>query len=130
MIVGGNTVVPSKSTGFHGTGSGDVKVQMSDGSGTSAHLATFNSTGGLTDGGPAQPASVSGSLTYTTATSDAATMTGATASSHCTFSPTNSTAAAATVLGYISTVTTNSVTITHVATSANGGTVDIVCTVN
>lgn len=75
---------------------------------------------------PAYP----GTGTYTTATSDTFTVTGATSSSHCTFSPTNSTAAAATVVGYISAVSTNSVTITHVATTASGGTVDILCTSN
>jgi hypothetical protein len=73
---------------------------------------------------------VSGSGTYTTGTSDAFTVTGATASSHCAFSPTNATAAASTVVGYVSAVGTNSVTITHVATTASGGTVSIVCTPN
>jgi hypothetical protein len=74
--------------------------------------------------------SVSGSGTYTTATSDAITVTGATSSSHCTFSPTNATAAAATVIGYISSVSANTVTITHVATSASTGTVNVLCTLN
>jgi hypothetical protein len=73
---------------------------------------------------------VSGAGTYTTATSDAFTVTGATSSSHCTFSPTNATAAASTVVGFISAVGTNSVTISHVATTASGGTVNILCTPN
>ena len=44
-------VLPPSLTGYHGTGSGDVKVQLSDGTGTLNHLAIFNATGGLTDGG-------------------------------------------------------------------------------
>ena len=73
---------------------------------------------------------VSASGTYTTATSDAFTVTGATASSHCTFSATNALAAAATVAPYISALGTNTITITHVATTASGGTIDILCTSN
>lgn len=73
---------------------------------------------------------VRGSGTFTTATSDAFTVTGATASSNCTFTPTNTTAAAATVIAFISSVTTNSVTISHVATTASGGTVNIHCTIS
>lgn len=71
-----------------------------------------------------------GTGTYTAATSDTFTVKGATSSSHCVFSPTDSKAAAATVAGYISAVGTNSVTITHMANSASGGTVNIVCTAN
>lgn len=48
--VSSNVVIPSTSTGYHG-GAGDVKVQMSDGTGVSGHLASFDSAGGLTDGG-------------------------------------------------------------------------------
>jgi len=100
-------------------------VEMPDitGHGTAGNLC-------VTSAGLLSVCNVSGSLTYTTATSDTATVTGATSSSHCTFSPTNATAAAATVVGYISAVTTNSVTITHVATAASGGTVNILCTIN
>jgi hypothetical protein len=71
---------------------------------------------------------VRGNLSLTTATSDTASITGVTTSSACTFSPSNSTAAAATVIAYVSAVTTNSVMITHAATTANGGTLNIICT--
>jgi hypothetical protein len=79
---------------------------------------------------PSSVTSLRGTGTFTTATADTFTLTGATSSSNCTFSPTNATAAASTVIGYISAVATNSVTITHVATTASGGTVNIHCTVN
>jgi hypothetical protein len=71
-----------------------------------------------------------GTGTYTTATSDTFTVTGATASSNCVPGPTNATAAAATVQAYISSVSTNSVTVSHVATTASGGTINIHCTAN
>ena len=73
---------------------------------------------------------VKGSLTFTTATTDVATVAGATSSSHCTFSPTNLTAAADTLADFVSTKATNAITITHSATTASGGTVDILCTLN
>jgi hypothetical protein len=90
---------------------------------------TESDSGGIATVTVTNPA-VSGTGTYTTATSDAFTVTGATSSSHCVFSPTNSTAAATTVLGYVSAVAANLVTISHAATVASGGTVNIVCTVN
>lgn len=71
-----------------------------------------------------------GTLTLTTATTDSATITGVTSSSNCTFSPTNSTAAAATTVPFVSSVSTNTVVIGHVATTASGGTLNIHCTVN
>jgi hypothetical protein len=51
LKIGANTVIPSTVTGFHGTGAGDVAVQLSDGTGTSGHPAVFDATGGITDGG-------------------------------------------------------------------------------
>jgi hypothetical protein len=45
--VNGNLALPSTLTGYHGTGAGDVKVQLSDGTGTSVPAA-FDATGGLT----------------------------------------------------------------------------------
>jgi hypothetical protein len=72
---------------------------------------------------------VSGSGTFTAATSDAITVTGATASSHCSFSATNATAGTNLGTTYISGKAANTVTITHV-TGDSGGTVDVVCTVN
>jgi hypothetical protein len=89
--------------------------------------ATLTGTGAIAR---ASTLPVSGSGTYGVGTSDVIAVTGATVSSHCTFSPTNATAAAATVVGYISAVGADAVTITHVVTSANGGTVNVVCTTN
>ena len=71
-----------------------------------------------------------GSGTYTTATTDVVTVTGATSSSHCVFSPTNVTASADLLADFISLKATNAITITHSATTASGGTVDVLCTVN
>ena len=51
LAIGSNIVIPTTATGYHGTGAGDVKVQLSDGTGTSGHVATYDATGGLTDGG-------------------------------------------------------------------------------
>jgi hypothetical protein len=79
---------------------------------------------------PLQAGVATGSGTYTGGPSDMFTVTGATASSHCTFSPTNSTAAAATVVGYITIVAANMVTIAHATITAAGGTVNIICTAN
>jgi hypothetical protein len=71
-----------------------------------------------------------GSGTFSAAASDAITVTGATSSSHCEFTPTNATAAADLLADYISAKATNSVTITHTATTAATGTVDVLCTLN
>lgn len=71
---------------------------------------------------------IKGSLTTTTATSDAATVTGATASSHCNFSATNASGAANIATTYISTKAANTITLTHATTA--GMTYDIVCTLN
>lgn len=101
-------------------------TQITAGSGIT--VSPGGGTGNVTVTNAAQ--AVSGSGTYTTATSDGITVTGATTSSHCSFSPTNSTAAAATVVGYVSAVAANLVTITHVATTASGGTVSVLCTLN
>jgi hypothetical protein len=57
------TLLPSTLTGYHGTGAGDVKVQLSDGTGTSTHLAAFDANGGLTDGGA--PGSLPGTVVQT-----------------------------------------------------------------
>ena len=54
-----NVVIPSTTTGYHGSGSGDVKIQMSDGTGTSGRVAAYDATGGLTDG----PAGISATIT-------------------------------------------------------------------
>ena len=72
-----------------------------------------------------------GSLTLTAATADSLTITGVTASSKCSFSATNATAAsvANTLAGYY-TVSANSFTLNHVATSAAGATYGVLCSLN
>jgi hypothetical protein len=71
---------------------------------------------------------VSGSLTTTAAASDSATIYGVTTSSHCSLTPTNSSAASGIASSYISGVAANSVTVTHAATA--GMTFNILCTPN
>jgi hypothetical protein len=70
----------------------------------------------------------SASLTTTAATSDAATVTGATSSSHCSLAAKNASAATNITTSYISATASNSVTVTHTATS--GMTYDILCSAN
>jgi hypothetical protein len=79
--------------------------------------------------GPSHPI-VQGTITLTAATSDIAVVTGATSSSNCVFSATNSTATGATILPYVSLVATNAVTIAHAATVGTGATYNILCTVD
>jgi hypothetical protein len=87
------TVIPAAATGYHGTGSGDVKVQLSDGTGTFTHVAVFDANGGLMDGGSGgtsivpesafwsvlNNADTTGPITFTT--SDFSTLTPVTSSS-------------------------------------------------
>lgn len=96
--------------------------------GTNVSISPSGGTGNVTVNAATQV--FKGSLTFTTATTDVGTVTGATSSSHCTFSPTNVTASADLLADFISTKATNAITITHSATTASGGTVDILCTVN
>jgi hypothetical protein len=123
--VGPGTLAPTRCISFIYDGTdfrGTPQTAFSSG-------LTESDSGGIATVTVTNPA-ISGTGTYTTATSDAFTVTGATSSSHCVFSPTNSTAAATTVLGYVSAVAANLVTISHAATVASGGTINIVCTVN
>lgn len=77
---------------------------------------------------PALPVQVlKGSLTYTVATSDTATIPGVTSTSGCVFSPTSTTTDPT---AFVSAVAANAVTITHVATTVSGGTVSLLCTPN
>lgn len=99
-------------------------TQITAGSGISISGGTGNVT--VTNSKQA----VSGSGTFTTAASDDVTVTGATASSHCVFSPTNVTASADLLADFVSATGTNTVTITHSATTASGGTVSVLCTLN
>jgi hypothetical protein len=68
------------------------------------------------------------SLSTAAATTDNVTVTGATASSHCWLTATNATGATNIATTYISSKTTNQITVTHTATS--GMTYDIACTPN
>lgn len=122
------SAAPIASQSWLETMHGDYNAWTIDGQLTSSSFLFYSN--GLFQGGITVHPSVRGTLTYTTATSDTATVTGASASSNCTFAPTNAAAAATTVLGYISNTTTNAVTITHAATVANGGTVNIVCSID
>jgi len=72
---------------------------------------------------------LSANITLTAATSDSVTIAGLTASSKCSFSATNATAAgvASTLAGYY-TVAANSFTLHHVATTAAGATYGLMCT--
>ena len=47
IAIGANTILPTTLTGDHGTG---VKVQLSDGAGTSGNLAKYAADGSVTDG--------------------------------------------------------------------------------
>jgi hypothetical protein len=125
---GNGTIISAAATNYHGSGAGDVMVQTSDGTGTSGYVAVYDVNGGLTNG--TAPLPVSGTISLTVSTSDSASISGVTSSSHCVFSPTNSTATGTTILPYISAMSEGIVTITHVATVGNGATYNIVCTVN
>ncbi|MDE3138203.1 MAG: hypothetical protein KGL59_16585, partial [Acidobacteriota bacterium] len=71
---------------------------------------------------------VSGTLTTTTGTSNSVTIYGVTTSSHCSLTPTNSSAASGITSSYISSVGTNSVTVSH--SNSSGMTFNILCTPN
>ena len=115
---------------------GVLKVTVSDSTfttgapGLNGYLTSGYATSWLGQSSGAAFNTIPTALTFTTATSDSATIAGVNANSHCTFSPTNSTAAATTTLGYVSAVSAGSVTISHAATVASGGTVNIICTSN
>lgn len=68
------------------------------------------------------------SFTTTAATTDNVTVTGMTASGHCSLFPTNSGAAGGIASVYVSNKTTNQITVTHTATA--GWTFDVLCTPN
>lgn len=69
---------------------------------------------------------IAASLTTTAATTDNVTVTGMTASGHCSLTPTNSTASGLAAIPYISNKTTNQITVTHSVTAL--ATFDILCT--
>jgi hypothetical protein len=69
-----------------------------------------------------------GSLTTTSATSDAVTMQGMTSGGHCSLTATNLSAATNLATTYVSAKTTNQITVTHAATA--GMTYDVLCTSN
>jgi hypothetical protein len=78
-------------------------------------------------GCPAAATGFSGSFTTTAVASESVPITGMSASGHCAFAPTNSSAAASTG-SYISTKTTNAVTFNHAAVA--GMSFDFICTAN
>ena len=68
------------------------------------------------------------SLSTSAATTDTVAITGMTASGHCTFSPTNASAATNIATAYISNKTANQITLSHTATGSM--TFDFLCTAN
>ena len=92
---------------------------------TTTQTATDNSTKVATTA-YVQLINLVASLTTTAATSDNVTMTGMTSSGHCSLAPTNASAATNLATTYISTKTTNQITVTHTATA--GMTYDLRCT--
>jgi len=87
-----------------------------------------NISGAITGGGSETGVVYAGALSTSGSSSDNVTITGVRASSHCTLSPTNASAAANLSASYISAKTTNQVTVNH---SAIGGmTYDISCSSN
>lgn len=68
------------------------------------------------------------SLTTTSATSDAVTVTGMTSSGHCSLTPTNASAATNVATTYISAAAANQITVKHTATA--GMTYQALCTAN
>lgn len=117
MVVGSGSVLSASGSGI---------LQANDLPLISAGVVGTNSTGAVVDN-TALFTIFSGTGTFTTATSDNITVTGATSASICVFAPTNSTSTAAGVIAYISGVAANTVTITHAATLASGGTVNVLC---
>lgn len=103
---------------------------MSVGNGTLNDATATIKAGIFNAGGIALTPVLHGTLTYTTATTDVATVTGITSSSHCWIGPTNTLGATGTATAFISTVATNAATVTHVATTLSGGTVNVFCSLN
>jgi len=118
------TVCQAASAGSQSCGGRTVLIPQ----GTNNSSMMFIQTDGVANVDIANHIPINGTVTFTTATSDNATINGVTASSHCVFSPTNATAAAATTIAYISSIGANTVTFTHVVTTASGGTESIQCT--
>jgi len=118
------TVCQAASAGSQSCGGRTVLIPQ----GTNNSSMMFIQTDGVANVDIANHIPINGTVTFTAATSDNATINGVTASSHCVFSPTNATAAAATTIAYISSISANTVTFTHVVTTASGGTESIQCT--
>ncbi len=74
---------------------------------------------------------LSANITLTTATSDSVSINGVTASSKCSFTPSNSTAAGvvSTLAGYYTTTTNSFALHPMLATSASGATYGVICTI-
>ena len=88
----------------------------------------FASGKGIQYGGLAAQAVLVASLATTARTSDNVSIKGATASSHCSLTATNASAATNIATTYISSKTLNQITVTH--TGISGMTYDILCTIN
>lgn len=119
----GKTTNGGQESYTEGTPTGAAAGQdVCQGSSASHNLQCSYNNGGFL---PLQQA-ISTSFTTTAATTDNVTVTGMTASGHCYLTPTNSGAAGGIASVFISTKTTNQITVTHTATAA--WTFDVVCT--
>ncbi|MBS1805167.1 MAG: hypothetical protein JST28_17535 [Acidobacteria bacterium] len=108
------------------TGSSGQLVDIANGATTAAgHVAMFsNTTARLQDSGKALP--LAASLSTTAATTDNVTVTGMTASGHCSLTPTNATAAMNLSKTYISAKSTDQIIVMHPAIASL--TYDVLCT--
>lgn len=123
---------------IHGDTSGSAAIGVNTAAGSPCNLilsttspsAGQSMTSAAPSGGNCQLAwtytPLVASLSTTAATTDNVTVTGMTASGHCTFSATNASAATNIATTYVSNKTTNQITVTHTATGSM--TYDIACT--
>jgi hypothetical protein len=97
LINANGTLLSSSLTGAHGAPASDVKVQLSDGTGTSGYAAVYDTNGGLTNGSPLiadVQVTVSSSTTINANSCDSghtATMTGVTTTMAFSFTATTDT---------------------------------------
>jgi hypothetical protein len=139
----GKTIAPaSGKLALYVLGDGATKTEFSSYSGTNSVVNSLALLGGLNLNGNVLQDGTTGAsisdirrlaqyratLTTTAAASDNVAITGVTASSKCTLSPTNATAATDSTSTYISAKTTDQITVTHPANASR--TWDILCTNN
>lgn len=116
-------IINDGSSGNHGLEIGAI-IDSTGASPVTFQVGHFNGVNGVNLNG--LPIIIAASLVTTAATSDNVTVTGMTASGHCTMTPTNAAASGLAAVPYISNKTTNQITVTHSVT-ANAN-FDILCT--